>query len=104
MKNESLVIPPLRENLYILVYFLPEALFSVSFCLVLITPCFLFPMSFFKDFVYVCMYVCILERGEGREKERERNIHMREKHQSVASHMPPTRDPATTQACALTGN
>ena len=31
-------------------------------------------------------------RGEGRGKERERNINVREKHQSVASCMPPTRD------------
>ena len=28
------------------------------------------------------------ERGEEREKERKRNIDMREKHQSVASHTP----------------
>ena len=32
-----------------------------------------------KDFIYL-----FLERGEGREKERERNIDVREKHQSVA--------------------
>ena len=38
----------------------------------------------FKDFIYV-----FLERGEGREKERERDIAMREKHQSVASHTRP---------------
>ena len=29
----------------------------------------------FKDFIYL-----FLERGEGREKERERNIDVREKH------------------------
>ena len=33
-----------------------------------------------------------LERGEGREKERERNINVRQKHSSVASGVPPTRD------------
>ena len=43
------------------------------------------------------MYVCILERGEGREKGRER-------HRSVASRLSPDRDHTTTQSCALTGN
>ena len=40
---------------------------------------------FFSYFTYL-----FLERGEGKEKERERNIDMREIHQSVASHPPPT--------------
>ena len=35
----------------------------------------------------------ILERGEGREKERERNIDMREKRGSVAFHMHHYRRP-----------
>ena len=39
---------------------------------------------FFKDFIYL-----LLERGKGRE----RNINMREIHQSVASRMPPIGDP-----------
>ena len=30
-------------------------------------------------------FYLFLERGEGREKEKERNINVREKHQSVAS-------------------
>ena len=38
------------------------------------------------------MYL-FLERGERREKKRERNIDAREKLQSVTSHTPPTRDP-----------
>ena len=33
-----------------------------------------------------------MERGEGREKEKERDTDVQEKHQLVASHMPPTRD------------
>ena len=33
-----------------------------------------------------------LERGEGREKERERNISMQEIHLLVASHAPPNGD------------
>ena len=33
------------------------------------------------------------EGGEEREKERKRNIDMRQKHQSVASGAPPTRGP-----------
>ena len=41
----------------------------------------------YKDFIYL-----FLERREGREKERERNIDVREKHPLVASHMPPTAD------------
>ena len=41
----------------------------------------------FKDFIDL-----FLERGEGRENERERNIHVREIHRLVASHTPPTGD------------
>ena len=33
-----------------------------------------------------------LERGEGKEKERERNIDVREKHESTACGRPPARD------------
>ena len=36
----------------------------------------------------------ILERWNGKAKERERNIDVQEIHQSVASHMPPTWDSA----------
>ena len=42
---------------------------------------------FFKRF-----YWFILERQEGREKEREGNIDVWEIHRLVASHMPPTQD------------
>ena len=35
----------------------------------------------------------ILERGEGREKERERNINVREKYGSVASQTRPDQGP-----------
>ena len=41
-----------------------------------------------------------LERREGREKKRERNINV----WSVASRTPPTGDQPATQACAPTGN
>ena len=48
----------------------------------------------FKDFIYL-----FLDREDGREKERERNISV---------WLPPARPPpgtwAKTQACALTGN
>ena len=44
---------------------------------------------FFKDFIYL-----LLDRGEGREEERERHV--------VASHAPPP--PTGPWACALTGN
>ena len=41
-----------------------------------------FLLLLFKDFIYL-----FFERGERREKNRERNIDMREKHQWVASCM-----------------
>ena len=45
-------------------------------------------LGFFKkDYIYL-----LLERGEGREKERERNIIDQEKHRLVASNTPPTGD------------
>ena len=44
---------------------------------------------FFLDFIYL-----FLESGKGREKEREKNIHVWEKHPSIASRMPPTGNPA----------
>ena len=40
-------------------------------------------LFFLKDFIYL-----FLERGEGREKKRERNIDVREKPQPVASCTP----------------
>ena len=45
----------------------------------------IFILYFFKDFIY-------LDRGERSERERERHISVREKHWSVASHVPPTED------------
>ena len=38
------------------------------------------------------IYYFFSERGEGRKKERERNIDMQEKHQLVASCTPPPGD------------
>ena len=49
----------------------------------------LFYAILFSDFIYL-----FLERGKGKEKERERNIDVWEKHQSVASCIPPTGDRA----------
>ena len=57
------------------------------------------PFYFLKDFIYL-----LLERGKGKKKERERNKDVRGKHRLVAFRKPPTRDPAATQAHALTGN
>ena len=45
-------------------------------------------LLYLKDFIYV-----FLERGEGREKQRERNIDVWKKHQLVASHACPNRRP-----------
>ena len=49
--------------------------------------------TFFLVFIFFFKNLCyFLEMGEGREKERERNMDVWEKHWSVASHMPPTGD------------
>ena len=59
---------------------------------------FIYFLNFFKkDFIYL-----FLERGEGREKERERREG--EKYQCVvAFHVPLLGTWPTTQACTLTG-
>ena len=44
-------------------------------------------LLFFKDFIYF-----VLEKREGREKERQRNIDVREIHGAVASHRPAAGD------------
>ena len=54
---------------------------------------------FLKDYIYL-----FLEKGEGREKERERNIDMWEIHWLVASHTAQMGTWPATQACTLTGN
>ena len=46
----------------------------------------------------------ILERGKRREKERERNIDVREKLIGCLLHLPQTGTNPATQACALTSN
>ena len=51
-------------------------------------------INIFKDFVYL-----FLEGGEGREKERERNIDV-----WLPLTWPPLGTWPATQACALTGN
>ena len=43
-------------------------------------------LLFFKGFIYL-----LLERGEGKEKERRRNIDLQEKYQLVASCVPPIK-------------
>ena len=51
----------------------------------------------FEAFIYlfVCLfiYLFILETGEVKEKERERNMDMKEKHQSVVSLACPDQEP-----------
>ena len=62
------------------------------------------------EFIYLFIYFekyfiyLFLERGEGREKKRERNTDVLEINLPVESHLPPTEDLTQTQACALTGN
>ena len=51
--------------------------------------------GFFKDFIYL-----FLEKGEGKEKERESNINVA----GCLSCAPPHGTWPATQACALTGN
>ena len=60
-------------------------------------------LSFFYPDLRTCLL--ILERREGRERERERNINVRGKHWSIASYMLPRlwAEPST-QACALSRN
>ena len=44
--------------------------------------------------MFVCLFVCLfLEREEGKEKEREKNIDVKEKQRLVASHMHPDQGP-----------
>ena len=65
----------------------------VGVCAYTVTVCVLSCLSFFKIlFVY-------FERGEGREKERERNISVR-----LFLLRPLLETWPETQACALTGN
>ena len=52
-----------------------------------------------KDFIDL-----FVESGAGREKEKERNINVREKHPSVASHTPPTGNLAHNSGMSLAGN
>ena len=48
------------------------------------------------SFFFKILFIFILERGGGQEKEKERNIDMREIHQLVASCTPSTGDLACT--------
>ena len=50
--------------------------------------CYFYFGILFKDVIYL-----FLERGEGRKKERERNIDVREKHRWVTSCMCPDWGP-----------
>ena len=59
-----------------------------------------------KNYEVILKIQCIyfLGREEGREKERERIIHVREKHLLFASSMHPDQTEPASQACALTEN
>ena len=54
---------------------------------------------FFKKFDFLDFIYLFLERGEGREKEREKNINM-----WLPLMWPPLGTWPATQACGLTGN
>ena len=62
-------------------------------------------LIFFFKIVFIYFYfltLCLfLERGEGREKDRESNIDVWGKHWSVASHTPPARDLALNPGMCL---
>ena len=67
---------------------------------ILSIPCFILSFIFKKKFKNL-----ILERGEGREKEMERNIDVRKKCQLAAFlYVPQPGTKPTAQACALTGD
>ena len=55
--------------------------------------------GFLKDFIYL-----FLKRGERREKEKERKINVREKHQSVVSLDSLSREQTHNLGMCLTGN
>ena len=61
---------------------------SKHFCCFIEIPPWIFFFIIFKD--YICFFV---ERGEVREKEGERNINVRDKHQSTASQTYPNWRP-----------
>ena len=66
----------------------PFTLFIINLKLVMLnTSIYILIIIFFKNVIH-----SFLERGEEREKERERNIHVLEKHWLVASSMPPAGD------------
>ena len=46
----------------------------------------------FLKILFICLF---LEIGEGRERDKERNIYVTEKHQSVASHVLPSWGPGS---------
>ena len=85
-KNDIGVLVGIGLNLYIALgnmatltlLILPTHDHGISFHIIVS-----FSVSLFKRFYLFS------ERGEGREKERERNIDVQKKHQLVASHMPP---------------
>ena len=56
-------------------------------------------LHFLKEFIHL-----FLERAEGREKEREKNIDVLETHPSFVPSCPQLGTQPATQACALTGN
>ena len=55
-------------------------------------------------FFFFQIFNLFLERGKRREKERERNIDVRETSISCLSHAPQLGTWSTAQACATTGN
>ena len=66
-------------------------------------------LSLPKDIFLIAFFFLFIERGhwgeKKKERERERNISVRDKHELVAfSHVPQPGIEPTTQACALTGN
>ncbi|KAF6073454.1 hypothetical protein HJG60_009578 [Phyllostomus discolor] len=56
------------------------------------------------DLLLLDILFCYLQRGEGREKVRERNINVRNTHRLPLPHTPTTGTRPTTQAHTLTGN
>ena len=71
-KNSAFILSfiPLQQHV-----FLPAIVFKI------------FLLLFLKEFIHV-----FLEREEGREKERERNIDVRENHRNFTSRTPPAGD------------
>ena len=77
---------------------------SIGRCSPFVLFLFLFLFIYLLIQLRICLLIDFRERGRKRQRERKRNINMREKHRSIATHIPWLGIKTTTKVCALTGN